>query len=87
MSVTSLFGAILITISIIIVIYIKPKEDNNNSSTSNTATENKNNDTNNNNDVKIDTKNPIIEMIASKKIRYTSLQQSEDEDKEIDVKA
>jgi hypothetical protein len=85
LSVTSLFGAILITSSIIIVIYFKPKKDNNNSSTSNTVTENKNNDTNNN-DVKIDTENPIIEMIASKKIRYTSLQQSEDEDKEIDVK-
>ena len=82
----SLFGAILITSSIIIVIYFKPKNDNNNSSNSNTVTNtNKNNDTNNN-DVKIDTENPIIEMIKTKKIRYTSLQQSEDEEKEIDAK-
>jgi drug/metabolite transporter (DMT)-like permease len=85
LSVTSLFGAILITSSIIIVMYFKPQKNN---TTNNIVTDEANKTSNTNrNDVKSnnDTENPIIEMIQqTKKVKYTSLQQNEDEDKERD---
>lgn len=61
--------------------YFKPQK-NINININVVQNETKNNRKNNNN-AKIDTENPIIEMIKAKKtVRYSSLQQNDDEEKE-----
>lgn len=60
--------------------YFKPQKNINMNSN---VVQNETNNRKNNNNAKIDTENPIIEMIKAKTtVKYSSLQQNDDEEKE-----